>query len=351
MTNRIIGRTNSLLQRIVVTVTAVSGLFFLASAASASPASCELGDYRPSVRPNPDEAPTLVSLGLTLVDLVAISDSDQVAKMNVLLNVEWSDHRLQPFSGCRYSVSDIWTPEFQLVNSGTLDTRGPIELVVQDDGMVRGSVRFEGALSSPWNMSRFPFDSHEIVLPIFSQHYSAAEVLFQVNETWTGRREVLTIPDWEVGAPVAQVYKRVLPVLAREASVYEFRIPVARLGEYYVFKFVFPLCLIVMMSWAIFWVSPSNLGPQVTLSATSMLTLIAYQFTMNDLLPRVGYLTSMDKYVLASSILVFLALVEAITTGTMAGAGNIRSAEKLDRASRWIFPGAYLVIVFLTLVY
>jgi hypothetical protein len=82
-----------------------------------------------------------------------------------------------------------------------------------------------------------------------------------------------------------------------------------------------------------------------------MLTLIAYQFTVNDLLPKVGYLTSMDKYVLASSILVFLALVEAITTGTMASAGNIKSAERLDRASRWIFPGAYLVIVFLTLVY
>ncbi len=325
--------------------------FFPASAATASPASCELGDYRPSVRPNPDGAPTPVSLGLALMDLIAISDSDQVARMNVLLTVEWADHRLQPFSGCRYSVSDIWTPEFQLVNSGAVDTRRPIELVVRDGGLVQGRFRFEGAYSSPWNMSRFPFDSHEIALLLVSQQYSAAEILFQVNETWTGRREMLTIPDWEVGAPVAEVYSRVLPVLEHEASIYEFRIPVARQSEYYVFKFVFPLCLIVMMSWAIFWVSPSNLGPQVSLSATSMLTVVAYQFTMNGLLPKVGYLTSMDKYVLASSILVFLALVEAITAGTMASAGNIRSAEKLDRASRWLFPGAYLVIVLLTLVY
>jgi len=343
--------------RSTLTCIAIAAFFCLfvlalpALAATTDQSSCDLGDYRPSVRPNPDGTPTLVSLGLTLVDLTAINDSDQVAKMNVLLTIEWSDHRLHPFSGCRYSVSDIWTPDFQLVNSGPVDLRRPIELVVKDDGLVQGRARFEGAFSSPWNMSRFPSDAHEIVLLLVSQQYSAAEILFRVNEAWTGRREVLTIPDWEVGAPVAEVSTRVLPVLARAASVYEFRIPVARQGEYYIFKFVFPLCLIVMMSWAIFWVSPSNLGPQVSLSATSMLTLIAYQFTMNDLLPKVGYLTSMDKYILASSILVFLALVEAITTGALAGTGNIRSAERLDRACRWMFPAAYLVIVFFTLVY
>jgi cadmium resistance protein CadD (predicted permease) len=104
-----------------------------------------------------------------------------------------------------------------------------------------------------------------------------------------------------------------------------------------------------MMSWAVFWVNPQNLSPQLQLAGTSMLTLIAYQFTVNDLLPRVGYLTSMDQYVLSSSLLVFLALVEALITGRLASTGRAAAAEMLDRVSRWLFPVTYVTIIFVTL--
>ena len=80
-----------------------------------------------------------------------------------------------------------------------------------------------------------------------------------------------------------------------------------------------------------------------------MLTLIAYQFTVNDLLPRVGYLTAMDQYVLSSSLLVFLALAEALVTGWLASRGRATIAETLDRVCRWLFPVAYVAIIFVTL--
>ena len=160
----------------------------------------------------------------------------------------------------------------------------------------------------------------------------------------------MTIPDWRIGEPTADVGELELQRVGRTVSVLNFQIPAERLSEYFVYKFVFPLCLIVMMSWSAFWIDARNLNPQLALAATSMLTLIAYQFTVNSLLPKVGYLTTMDKFVLSSSFLVFLALAEALLTGRLASQGRTEAAEKVDSIARRLFPSIYLVIIVTTLV-
>src|SRR6056300_1390110 len=50
----------------------------------------------------------------------------------------------------------------------------------------------------------------------------------------------------------------------------------------YLYKVLLPLALIVMMYFTVFWVNPERFGPQIGLSATSMLTLIAFLFFFND---------------------------------------------------------------------
>ena len=55
------------------------------------------------------------------------------------------------------------------------------------------------------------------------------------------------------------------------------------------------MTLIVMMSWVVFWIDPAKFGPQIGLSVTAMLTLIAFQFTLTTSLPKVGYFTVLDQ--------------------------------------------------------
>ncbi len=49
-----------------------------------------------------------------------------------------------------------------------------------------------------------------------------------------------------------------------------------------------------------------------------MLTLIAYRFLLGGMLPRISYLTRLDYFLLGSTVLVFLALVEAACTSRLA---------------------------------
>ena len=122
-----------------------------------------------------------------------------------------------------------------------------------------------------------------------------------------------------------------------------FSIYATRITAYYIWKVILPLCLIVSMSWAVFWINPSQFGPQIGLSATSMLTLIAFIFATTNMVPALGYFTILDHFIIGSTILVFLAFVESLLASFLVSRDNVVIAERLDTVSRILFPAAFIV--------
>ena len=68
------------------------------------------------------------------------------------------------------------------------------------------------------------------------------------------------------------------------------------------------MAIIVFMSWVVFWLGPQHVGPRLSVSVTSMLTLVAYRFLLGQSLPPVSYLTRLDYFLLGATVLVFIAL-------------------------------------------
>jgi hypothetical protein len=125
----------------------------------------------------------------------------------------------------------------------------------------------------------------------------------------------------------------------------------SRHAEYFIWNTIVPLVMIVFMSWCVFWVNPSHLGAQLGLAATSMLSLIAYRFTLAGVLPPVPYFTRMDIFLNGASLLVFLALAEAVASSTIADRGNPTLAGRIDQLSRIGFPVSFAVIVAVAFVH
>ncbi|EED34463.1 conserved hypothetical protein [Luminiphilus syltensis NOR5-1B] len=325
-------------------------LVFAAMPTQASPDErCSLESYNASTRPDHLGAPTTVQVGIMIVDMVSISDVDQTLAVDALLATEWRDKRLESLAGCRFSNEEVWTPELALVNTNSLEKVNKRKLLVAEGGTVSSLTRFSGDVLIPWHMADFPFDTAEWKLRLAGFDYGIKEIELEIADAWTGRGPKLTIPDWTIGEPSAQITIVDVPRLGRSVPVYELTIPGGRVPDYYIFKFIIPLCLIVMMSWAVFWVDPKDLAPQLGLAATTILTLVTFQFSVNAMLPRLGYFTAMDRYVFASSVLVFLALIEALISGELASNGREKLARRLDKASRYIFPTCYVITSALTL--
>jgi hypothetical protein len=77
-------------------------------------------------------------------------------------------------------------------------------------------------------------------------------------------------------------------------------IHVLRNPMYYLTKVVIPLTLIVCISWAVFWMESDGLADRMAISFTGVLTSVAYQFIVSDILPRHIYNTFLDNFVLLS---------------------------------------------------
>jgi hypothetical protein len=58
-----------------------------------------------------------------------------------------------------------------------------------------------------------------------------------------------------------------------------------------------------------------------------------------ELLPRLGFLTNLDYFVLVSTLAVFLSMIEVIYTAYLSTKGRLEQARAFDRKGRLIAPG------------
>ncbi len=118
-----------------------------------------------------------------------------------------------------------------------------------------------------------------------------------------------------------------------------------RHSVYYVWKVLIPIGLLVFLSWGVFWIRPEEISAQLTVSVTAILTLVALQFSVSQLVPPLAYLTVLDKFAIGADIFVFLAFVESIVTSYQAQNGRHAISGRIDRAARWGFPLAFVIFV------
>ena len=284
-------------------------------------------------------------MGILLVDVLAISDADQTFDIDAFVKVRWQDPRLANFSGCQVVPSEIWNPKLELINSSRLRTRLQPRARIGEDGWVELTRRFTGHVVSPHTLEKFPFDERFLRLGIAPRDYQDDEVIVSIAEEFSGRNNDFSIADWSIGSHDVSTDVWKLPRLKESRSRLIYKLPARRLRGYWVGKVMVPLLLIIAMSWAVFWIDAAHFATAIALAATSMLTLIAFQFSIARSLPRVSYLTLLDTFIFGAAVLVFLALVEAVLTSALVGHGKGALARRLDYHGRWILPLALLTLV------
>src|SRR5207244_7275399 len=93
---------------------------------------------------------------------------------------------------------------------------------------------------------------------------------------------------------------------------------------------------------------PINANSQVSIAVTSMLTLIAYRFAIDSQLPRLPYMTRLDVFILASTLLVFLSLIEVVATIILDNTQKKDRAKRIDRYFHEIFPVIFGIVFIAT---
>ena len=86
----------------------------------------------------------------------------------------------------------------------------------------------------------------------------------------------------------------------------------------------------------------SSLGDRISVSFVGILTAVAYQIVVGDLLPHVSYITVMHSFLNFSFIIMCGTVVINLVVGACDRNGKSELGDLIDRRCRWIFPVAYL---------
>lgn len=297
--------------------------------------------------------PYPVSVLVYMLDVDEIDSSQQTFTANVFLRYEWIDPRLvhDGEGPIIKGMEEIWHPQLQILNQQKLFKTFDEHFEVFPDGHVRYRQRVWGDFSQPMDLKDYPADSQTLTVHLVASGFSTDLVeLVPSTEVKHAIAEKLSITDFEItGSEIVAETFNPMDSGAGVASIRSSYFAKRKTG-YFMVKMVIPLILIMMMSWSVFWIDPVEGGTQISVATTTMLTLIAFRFAIDVNLPKISYLTRLDTFIMASTVLVFLSLFEVVYTSRLAKTGRHQRALRLDLCSRLFFPGAFLAVFLLTLV-
>ena len=325
--------------------------FFILAFGTAGEASSVWADID---RPLADKGPTEVRVTAFILDVDEINSADQNFTVSLYHEYRWRDPRLvhEGSGAVSRGPTEIWYPPVKIVNQQRVWRTFERIAKVFPDGEVVARQRLWGDFSQPLNLADFPFDQHTFEIQITASGYTPEEVKFVKDPNHrSGIAETLSVADWHVNNFQARAVPYEPIKGDQKLSGFLISFDGMRRSGHYVIKVIIPLIFIVVMSWVVFWIDPSEGGSQIGVALTSMLTLIAYRFAIGSELPNIPYLTRMDYFLLASTALVFASLIEVVMTGYYAHIDRVDLAHRIDVWARWLFAGTFIFLALQALVF
>jgi len=278
------------------------------------------------------ENPFITNIDLLIEDIHHIDGKNLDFEASFSLWIDWKDPRLTEmfkekniYSGkgkptwlCDYEADALWgsqqrildpgiefynrkdKPDFQsglvdwvdIFNDGTIETR------------LRDTAKFK---SNAFNFRKFPFDSQILSFELWSEFPSTmislepASAMQMYKDTLYNfeGEEGIAIPAWELKSVKFDTYEYV------EEDGYPYKgfrlfLEVKRLSSYYIYKVIIPILLILSISWSVFWIDRSQIEAKVNITIVALLSLIAYNLSVDEVLPKLDYLTFMDAFIFLS---------------------------------------------------
>ena len=203
------------------------------------------------------------------------------------------------------AVARVFAPSLAPPAGGNAD--------VARDGIARAWIMWNAQLSCKvrcrYKLFDFPFDSQSLKLDLKilqSKHNEKFElILCEVQY----HNRACDMSEWRICEP------RVVRVNAAQSTAI---VPVQRVHEYYVFNVCCLLCGLTALSTLAFTCELRGNGERLGVNMTLLLTAVAFKQLIAESLPKVSYLTILDKWMLWCLLVLFLSSIACVVPSAFA---------------------------------
>jgi len=307
--------------------------------------------------PRPGPEPVDVEVGLFLVDVVDINEDEQTFEIEAILTMRWDDPRLafdpaeigteeRVYQG-DYQFAEIfdgWWPQLVLRNESGRYERQGVVLRVGPGGSVEYVEELQAVAEARMDLRRIPFDRQRFVVSFEVLGFDASRVRLRPAPGRTGFGES-TLSQWRldgVEASTSLADPAYLGDAGQSVSAITFAFPATRSPRFLLRLIVFPIMILVALTWSVFWMDRESLGSRMDISFIGILTVVAFQIVVSDRLPRISYFTIMSTFMYVTYLTLAASVIVNLRVSFLDRKGDATRGNRLDRTCRWLFPLGYL---------
>lgn len=245
-------------------------------------------------------------------------------------------------------VFDGWRPHVR-INNGIGDRQiSYMAIAIWPDGHIAYTDQFHATAETPMALRRFPFDTQHLELFISPYAFKRHEMVFVHVPGLVGSwSQDAGIADWErIGLDIEEQPTEIEMLDGSATTLSELIVTVSlrRRPGHILFSIIFPLLILVSLSWSVFWMDDESISDRVNVSFVGILSVVAYYFVILDTVPQIPYPTMMDAFMITTFITLASSVVVNFVVDKLNRTGRGEAGDRVDRTCRWAFPLGYTLV-------
>ncbi|OWF35391.1 glycine receptor subunit alphaZ1-like [Mizuhopecten yessoensis] len=282
-------------------------------------------DYDNRIPPNFEKNNyTEVEVSLFINSIDSISEKTMDYTMNMFIQQEWYDPRLQFFGLIDSTyleldsklINDVWVPDLYFTNEKKAsfhEVTVPNRMMhLYEDGRIIYRLRVSVTAACPMKLHRYPFDSQLCYLYIQSFAYTMNRLRFKWRDSDPVRTNAnLELPQFDLdNYETSDCTGYGTDDLAANFTCIQLKLHLTRSLGFYMIQVYVPTILIVLLSWVSFWLSIDAVPARISLGILTVLTITTQRTNSVSSMPPVSYVKALDVWMAMCLLFVFAALLE-----------------------------------------
>ena len=224
----------------------------------------------------------------------------------------------------------------------------PVFEITYDNNEIR-TIRTEkgvGFFRQDFDFKKFPFDTQKLIVSIrtgVSNLENSVTFLtpepgvFLSVEKFIDKK-INKLKAWEIKN--IEIKNRVVQddkwdlydkkIISRSQNYLDIEITIKREWSHYAYKIMLPIFLILCVAWYVLWIPTHKYEARLNTSIIALLALIAYNFVFQDDIPKLEYLTDLDRFVLLSYVFCCIPVFSSIAFSKFISK-NQRKVDKINK--------------------
>jgi len=293
--------------------------------------------------------PTTVECLIRLVDVNEINTAQSYASIKLLVWYFWKDPRLagRPDSTL---PANLWKPRLNLERTRISDLHETVKhFGVTETGDLSCLMRYAACINNRMDLRRFPFDIDGLEVKLIANSYLAGDdTRGCASKDWQlslkGYRveaDEIVIQDWDVVGYNCNV----TPGQGGHHDQVSLTAFVERNTSYYMFKIVFPLIVITIMSFLGFSMNVSDVNDRVAHSSGLLLATVGLLYVVSVEVPKTKYQTVIDKIIFLTILMLALTAIHAVVDHTIDSFHWITVTKQMSMMTVGIYFALYMAIL------